>query len=94
MLHTRLFALHGDEAVLRGGEKTTAIIRKGAVVVGDYATESRLVTTADLPSGIAAKVGDALAVRPDPALDVWTYYVIDEQVSDDGGSAQFIVRAQ
>ncbi|HPR06766.1 MAG TPA: hypothetical protein PLI17_09060 [Denitromonas sp.] len=93
-LHTRLFALYGDEAVLRGTEPTNAIITNGVDIVGEYATEARSVTTADLPAAAAAKVGDALAVRRDPLSDVWVYYIVDDKLSDDGSSAKFVVRLQ
>ena len=80
-------------AVLRGTEPTTAIITNGVVIVGEYATEARSVTTADLPAAAAAKVGDALAVRRDPLSDVG-YHIVDDKLSDDGSSAKFVVRLQ
>ncbi|XZG69243.1 head-tail joining protein [Chitinibacteraceae bacterium HSL-7] len=81
----RLLDVLGQPAVLRGEVATRAALEHGVLVYGEYGQLTGTVSVATLPSSVAARQHDTLAVDGKS-------YVLDRLERNDGLTVRYIVR--
>lgn len=84
-MHERLFALLGEEAVLRGNMACQVNIEHDVEVLGTYGEVAARRTLVHVPSWLSPKSGETLVVGAKT-------YILDGLESDDGYASRFYVR--